>query len=128
MIFVLNANSGQPGILATMVTFLPLLMIFGIFYFLTIRPQRKRERELRNQVNQLTVGDTVVTIGGIVGKVMNVSGDEITLASSVANTMMTFKKSAIGTVVSAKNEPIKTVSEEPQKEKKKLFSKKSDIE
>ncbi len=125
MILTLSASAQQPGLLGTLITFLPLILIFGIFYFLTIRPQRKRERELRNQVNQLTVGDTIVTIGGVVGKVMNVSNDEITIASSVANTMLTFKKSAVGTVVSARTE---SVPQSEPSEKKKLFSKKSDVE
>jgi preprotein translocase subunit YajC len=53
-------------------------------------------------------GDNVMTIGGIVGRVANITGDEVTIYTSVANTMMTFKKNAISTVLS----PASTVDEE----------------
>ena len=44
-------------------------------------------------------GDKVMSIGGIVGRIANISGDEVTIYSGVANTMLTFKKSAISTVI-----------------------------
>jgi len=49
-------------------------------------------------------GDKVLSIGGIVGRVANISDDEVTIYSGVANTMLTFKKSAISTVVSQSSE------------------------
>ncbi|NLW89602.1 MAG: preprotein translocase subunit YajC [Clostridiaceae bacterium] len=82
---------------------LPLLLMSGAFvfviYFFMIRPQRKRDKELKAQVNSMTVGDRIVTIGGVVGTIANIRDDEITIATSIANTMITFKKTAIGSVV-----------------------------
>ena len=68
-------------------------------YFLLIRPQRKKEKKLREQINAMVVGDNVVTIGGVVGRVVNIKDDEVTISTSVANTLVTFKKSAVNTVV-----------------------------
>ena len=50
-------------------------------------------------MDALKVGDQVTTIGGIVGKVANIKDDEITISTSLANTLITFQKSAISTVV-----------------------------
>ena len=55
------------GILGTLV---PLILIFGIFYFILIRPQQKKMKKHQNMLNNLTKGDTVVTEGGIHGTVV----------------------------------------------------------
>jgi preprotein translocase subunit YajC len=47
----------------------------------------------------MVVGDNVVTIGGVAGRVVNIKDDEVTISTSVANTLVTFKKSAVNTVV-----------------------------
>jgi preprotein translocase subunit YajC len=78
---------------------LPLALMFGLMYLLLIRPQKKKEKKLREQINAMAVGDNVVTIGGIVGRVVNIKDDEVTISTSVANTLMTFKKSAVNTVI-----------------------------
>lgn len=78
---------------------LPLALMFGLMYLLLIRPQKKKEKKLREQINSMAVGDNVVTIGGIVGRVVNIKDDEVTISTSVANTLMTFKKSAVNTVI-----------------------------
>jgi len=56
---------------------IPLLLIMVIFYFLLIRPQQKRMKQHREMVNAIRRGDTVVTSGGLIGKVSRVSDDEI---------------------------------------------------
>lgn len=56
-----------------LVSFLPLILIFVIFYFLLIRPQNKRQKEHREMVANLSVGDEVVTSGGVLGRVTEVS-------------------------------------------------------
>ena len=58
-----------------------LALIFGIIYFLMIRPKVKKEKEHRERVSQLKKGDQVVTAGGIVGKIIHVEEDRITLKS-----------------------------------------------
>ncbi len=58
-------------------TFLPLLLIILVFYFFMIRPQVKRQKELRNYRESLKKGDKVVTTGGIYGKIADINGNEI---------------------------------------------------
>ena len=115
-----------------------LAVMFGAMYFLMIRPQKKEEKKMREQINAMRIGDSVVTIGGVVGKVMNISDDEITIATSVANTMLTFKKQAISSVVQTEeNKKLaeKAKADSPEVEKKGLFDRfkkndkdKSDVE
>lgn len=76
-----------------------LVVMFGLLYLLMIRPQKKKEKALREQIGGMVVGDNVVTIGGVVGQIVNIKDDEVTISTSVAKTLMTFKKSAINTVV-----------------------------
>ncbi len=58
-----------------------MLMIFAIIYFLMIRPKVKRERQHRERVSQLKKGDEVVTAGGIVGEVIHLKDDRVTVKS-----------------------------------------------
>ena len=66
--------------------FIPLILIFVIFYFFLIRPQQKKVKEHKMMVTALKRGDEVVTSGGIVGKIERVLGDDkvdITIADNV---------------------------------------------
>jgi preprotein translocase subunit YajC len=58
------------------VTFIPLLLIFVLFYFLIIVPQRKRQRAIDEMLNNLKVGDKVVFSGGIYGTIVSVRDDK----------------------------------------------------
>lgn len=61
-----NPNSSND---AGVFSFLPLILIFAIFYLLLIRPQQKKHKEQQEMINNLKIGDMVYTFGGIVGKV-----------------------------------------------------------
>lgn len=58
-----------------------LALIFGIIYFFMIRPKVKKEKDHRERVSQLKKGDEVVTAGGIVGKIIHLEDDRITVKS-----------------------------------------------
>ena len=58
---------------------LPFVLIIFIFYFILIRPQRKRDKEDEAMRNNLEVGDEVTTRGGIIGKITNIKDDQITI-------------------------------------------------
>ena len=83
-------------------TLYPIIMIGGlllVFYFFMIRPQRKQERETQAMRNNLAVGDEIVTIGGIVGIIVAISGEEtITIISSRDRTRIQILKSAVSRV------------------------------
>ena len=103
----------------------PLIMvaIFAVFiilwYVIALRPQRKKEKELRAKVDKMRVGDQVITIGGLVGKVANIRDDEVTIMTSAANTLVTFKKNAINSVISRDAKPEATKDQAATKEEKK---------
>ncbi len=106
-----------------------LVVMFGVFYFILIRPQRKRDKELKEQMGKLAVGDRVVTIGGLVGFVANIKENEITISTSAANTLVTYTKSAIQSVTKRDRlNPDGTVKKEPASEKKGLFGSKKKSE
>ncbi|HRP69507.1 MAG TPA: preprotein translocase subunit YajC [Turneriella sp.] len=71
-----TANQPQPDMSSTLSSFaLPVLMIV-VFYFLLIRPQQKREKEKRKQLNAMQKGDRVLTAGGIYGTIVGVKQEE----------------------------------------------------
>ncbi len=75
-----------------------IVAIFGIMYAVLIIPQRRQKKKKDEMLNTLQEGDTVESIGGIVGEVINISDDEITIASGVDKTKLVFRKGAIGNV------------------------------
>ena len=104
-----------------------LVLMFVVFYFILIRPQRKKDKELKEQMSKLQVGDKVVTIGGLVGFVANVKGDEVTISTSAANTLVTFTKSAIQTVIKRDQlNPDGSVKKSEEPEKPSFFGKKKE--
>ncbi|MDG2537231.1 preprotein translocase subunit YajC [Dyella jiangningensis] len=79
-------------------TFLPLILLFVVFYFLMIRPQMKRQKEHRNMVAALSKGDEVVTNGGIAGKVDEV-GESFITVEIAPNVKIKLQKGAVQQVL-----------------------------
>lgn len=78
--FALIMQSAPPGGAAGgLMGFMPIVLIGLIFYFLIIRPQNKRVKEHRQLLSEIIRGDTVVTNGGLIGKVKKVADDELTV-------------------------------------------------
>ena len=75
-----------------------LVAMVAIFYFFMIRPESKKKKKLAEMRDSLTVGDTITTIGGILGKVVNVDGDKITLETSEDRVRVQVAKWGISTV------------------------------
>lgn len=78
------------------------VVFFAIFYFLLIRPQKKKDKQLKDMRNNLNVGDKVITIGGIVANVAKVEDDVVILEIGPSRTKVPFEKWAIGSVQSTK--------------------------
>jgi preprotein translocase subunit YajC len=72
-----SAAGGAAGGTAALIGFLPYLAIFGIFYFLMIRPQQQRMKQHRAMIDAVKKGDEVVTGGGIIGKAIRVTDTEV---------------------------------------------------
>lgn len=76
-----------------------MLVMMLFFYLFLIRPQKKKEKEFEAMRNALAVGDKVITIGGIVGKIVIVKDDYITIETSGMNTRMEITKWGVSSVI-----------------------------
>ena len=76
-----------------------LVIIVVVFYFFLIRPENKRKKQLTQMRDNLTIGDEIVTIGGIMGKVVQVTGDTITFETGEDRVRLQVTKWAISTNV-----------------------------
>ena len=84
----------QPGL----VSFLPLIILFAVFYFLLIRPQLKQSKQHKQLVSALTKGDEVATNGGLLGKIKEV-GDNFIVLEIAKDTEVKIQKAAISVVM-----------------------------
>jgi preprotein translocase subunit YajC len=92
--------SGLLGNLGSVGQFLPLILIFGVFYFLLIRPQQQRQKEAKAMLAAVKRGDRVVTGGGIVGVVQKVKDGSNEIEVEIApNTRVTVLRETISAVV-----------------------------
>ena len=102
MDFLISSAYAQaaPGAAAPnpLMSFLPLIIIFGIFYFMLIRPQMKRAKEARAMIAALAKGDEVVTQGGILGRIAKV-GDTYVTVEIAAGTEVAVQKPSISLVL-----------------------------
>ena len=83
------------------VQFLPMILIFVIFYFMLIRPQRKKDKEAKAMLDSLKVGDRICTIGGIYGTISEIKNDTIVLKVGGQQTPMVIARWAIRSVEDA---------------------------
>ncbi len=86
--------AGDAGFAASFTSFLPILIMFAVLYFIMIRPQMKKQKEQQAMISALAKGDEVVTAGGVLGRVLNVDDAYVTLEVS-SGTEMTVQKNAI---------------------------------
>lgn len=91
------------------------IVVFGVFYFLLVRPQKKKDKELKEMRDSINVGDKVVTIGGLCATVAKVEEERVVLEVGPNRTKMPFEKWAIGTVTEKKE--VKHETSDPAKEK-----------
>ena len=78
-----------------LVQFMPIILMFAIFYFLLIRPQQKKAKELQTMIGGLKKGDKVVTSGGILGTVSSLQEDYVVITVGESDTKIEILKSAI---------------------------------
>ena len=101
------AQSGLGGGMGDLVNLLvPMLMVFVIFYFFMIRPQQQRMKQHRAAIDAIRRGDTVVTSGGIIGKVVKVRDDGEIEVEIADNTRVRVVKGTVAEV-RTKGEPVK---------------------
>ncbi|MEM9479199.1 MAG: preprotein translocase subunit YajC [Verrucomicrobiota bacterium] len=96
-IFPLILAEGAPPGGNPLDMFVPLILIFGLMYFLMIRPQRQKQKAVQKQISEMKTGDRAVTIGGIHGLVANIKKTTVVLKVD-DGTRIEFDKSAVATV------------------------------
>ena len=93
---LLEAQATPTG--GSWMTIISLLVIFAVFYFFMLRPQKKQEKEVNAMRNSLVVGDEITTIGGIIGKVVSIKDETLVLETSRNGTKIRILKSAVRTI------------------------------
>ncbi len=93
-----DGAAASGGILSTVIM---LGAMFAILYFLMIRPQRKKEKKVKDMLGALKVGDRICTIGGIYGTVVSLKDDTVTLAVGASKTQMVMARWSIRSVEDA---------------------------
>ena len=84
--------------IAYAVQLVPMILIFVVFYFVLIRPQRKKDKEAKAMLDNLKVGDRICTIGGIYGTIVKIKDDVLTVEVGEQKTQMVFARWAIRNV------------------------------
>ena len=95
--FLTNANN-TPNTLSSLLPLGMLVFMFVAMYFLTIRPQKKAEKEANEMRNNLEIGDEITTIGGIVGKIVSIKEDTCVIETSKNGTKIRILKQAVRNV------------------------------
>lgn len=98
-----GAGAGGGEIIAMLGSMLPMILVIVLLYFIMIRPQRKKEKQLKAQIDAMRVGDKVVTIGGICGKVARIKDEYVYIETGNVGTpneksVIKFERSAIKAV------------------------------
>ena len=92
-----------------------LVVVIAVFYFMLIRPENKRKKQAQAMRDSLKKGDTITTIGGIVGKIVTVKPDTIVIETSEDRVRMELTKWAVSTTgVQASTEPVKEKKEKKE--------------
>ena len=86
------------AILALVIQLLPFILIF---YFLLIRPQKKQQKQISDMLKSLKIGDEIVTVGGIVGKIVKIKDDNIIVETGFKQSpaQIKFQKASVGKVL-----------------------------
>ena len=111
--------SGASGV----AQFLPLVLIFGVFYFLLIRPQQQKQKELRNMISAVRRGDRVVTGGGILGTVQRVpmvqdkDGKQVPSQEIEVEIAMDFRVTVLRDTITSVLKPVSANDAKPAKDK-----------
>lgn len=94
----LAASSGVASGAGSQVSMiLMLVLMFAVMYFFMIRPQRKREKEEQAMRASLEIGDEIITIGGIIGRVVTIKDDEIVIETGADRNKMKILRTAVNT-------------------------------
>lgn len=98
MLSFLLESTEAPQTGSSWVSIIMLVLVVVAFYFLLIRPQKKQEKAANAMRDALQVGDEITTIGGVIGKIVSIKEETITIETSKDKTKIRFLKSAVRSV------------------------------
>lgn len=129
LLFSQLAGSGGNGATGGTTSYIILMVVLvAVMYFLMIRPQKKREKQEQEMRNSLEIGDEIVTIGGIVGRVVTIRENDLVIETGADRNKMRIERWAVNTNRTKAEQHQKEVeaAREAAKEKKNKKSKKED--
>ena len=91
----MGSSAAGSGNYATIIMF---VLLIAVFYFFLIRPENKKKKKLQEMRNSLGAGDTITTIGGIVGKIVSINGELITFETGEDRVRLQVTKWAVSTI------------------------------
>lgn len=103
-----------------------IVAMVAIFYFMIIRPEKKKKKEEEQLRNSLKEGDKITTIGGVVGKIVDIDGENIVIETSKDRVRVEFKKWAVGTNDTAAEDAKKARAEAQAKAKERAEQRKKE--
>lgn len=107
----------------TLTMILPLIVLLAVMYFLLIRPQKKREKEVNAMRKGLQVGDEIITIGGICGKIVKTKDESLVIQVGADKVKFEIMRWAVSRVVEESKRPAKNRAEEVEEAEEKKPSK-----
>ena len=94
--FMLETTAATTG--SMIVSMVPFVLIIAVMYFMIIRPQKKKDKQMQDMRSNIEIGDTVTTIGGIVGIVTSMKEDTIVVETGTGSSKIRFKRYAVAEV------------------------------
>ena len=115
----------------TVMSLLPLLILIVLMYFLMIRPQKKKDKQIADMRNSLSVGDEIITIGGICGKIVKTKDETIVIQVGADKVKFEMMRWAVSSVTKSSGKPAAKeveAEEAPKKAMPKRLKKSADVE
>ena len=100
-----------------------MVVLFVAMYFILIRPQNKKDKQEKEMRSSLQVGDEIMTVGGIVGRIVRIKEDRVTIATGAEKTKIEFTRNAISQKMNADTSKASKSSEEKDAPKPKKIKK-----
>ncbi len=102
-VLALSTPGGAGGGASSIAGFLPIILMFGVFWFLIIRPQKKQANQRKTMIEAIKRGDQILTNGGLFATVRDVKGDRV-VATIAENVKVEIAKSSVSAVIEAGSE------------------------
>ena len=109
-----NTQTAGAGVGGMGMTLVYIVLMIVIFYFLLIRPQKKREKQARLMLNEMRPGDEIITIGGVMGRVVSIKEESVLIETGADRTKIRYEKSAIKQVLTVHDDEEEDEEEETQ--------------